>query len=97
MHPVFPHITSECMEELNIIEKTNWPEINKKFLDKKNVNIVIQINGKKRGILNTQINLNEEKIMNEIKKYSKINQYIINKKIIKSIFIKDRLINLIIK
>ena len=85
------------MEELNIIEKTNWPEINKKFLDKKNVNIVIQINGKKRGILNTQTNLNEEKIMKEIKKYSKINQYIDNKKIIKSIFIKDRLINLIIK
>ena len=97
MHPVFPHITSECMEELNIIEKTNWPEINKKFLDKKNVNIIIQINGKKRGILNTQINLNEEKIMNEIKKYSKISQYITNKKITKSIFIKDRLINLIVK
>ncbi len=85
------------MKELNIIDKTNWPEINKKFLDKKNVNIVIQINGKKRGILNTQINLNEEKIMDEIKKDSKVNQYIANKKIIKSIFIKDRLINLIIK
>ncbi len=97
MHPVLPHITSECMKELNIIDKTNWPEINKKFLDKKNVNIVIQINGKKRGILNTQINLNEEKIMDEIKKNSKISQYITNKKITKSIFIKDRLINLIIK
>ena len=97
MHPVLPHITSECMEELEIIEKSNWPKVNKKFLNKKNVNIVVQINGKKRGILNTQINLNEENIMNEIKKYSKINQYIINKKIIKSIFIKDRLINLIIK
>ncbi len=97
MHPVLPHITSECMEELEIIEKSNWPKVNKKFLSKKNVNIVVQINGKKRGILNTQINLNEEKIMDEIKKYSKINQYIIDKKIIKSIFIKNRLINLIIK
>ena len=36
------------------LKKIEWPEYDKKFLDEEKINIVIQINGKKRAILNVK-------------------------------------------
>ena len=48
MSPVLPHLISECLSELEVKNTSFWPEINTKYLEEKSVNIVIQINGKKR-------------------------------------------------
>jgi len=97
MSPLIPHITSECLEELG--EKTNiiWPEIDKKYLEEKRIQIVIQINGKKRGLLDVDKDVNEKQIINSIKTMPLYEKYFNNTKIVKSIYVKNRLINLIIK
>ena len=49
MLPIIPHFTSECLE-LNEFEKNEyWPPYDEKMLQENNVNIVIQINGKKKS------------------------------------------------
>ena len=58
---------------------------------------MIQINGKKRSIINCKKGINEESLMKIIKDEVKINKFLNDKKNIKSIFIKDRLLNLIVK
>ena len=95
--PIIPHFASECLEDLKINHQIKWPIADKKFLVSKDVNIVIQINGKKRSIINCKKGINEESLMKIIKEDVKINKFINNKKNIKSIFIKDKLINLIVK
>ena len=60
-------------------------------------NIVIQINGKKKDLIQTNIDIGEEELLKEIKKSDKVNKYLINSKIIKKIFVPNRLINLIVK
>ena len=65
MSPIIPHFTSECLSELNFETKQEWPTINKKLLEEEQINYVIQINGKKRGILNTYKDISEEKLLNE--------------------------------
>ena len=97
MSPVIPHFVSECISEIGNKETTNWPSINKKFLEKKTVEIVIQINGKKRGLIACNKNIEEEKILNMIKLDSQYKKYLEEKTIIKTIYVKDRLINLILK
>ena len=45
--PVLPHLISECLEEMNYVKNTSWPEVEKKYLVNTNIDYVIQVNGKK--------------------------------------------------
>ena len=97
MLPIVPHLASECLEEICNDKKISWPKINKKYLQTKKYNIVIQINGKKRSLISTAKSMTEKVLIEKIKKTKELDKFLINKNIIKSIFIKDKLINLIIK
>ena len=52
MTPIIPHFANECLELLNI-KKFDWPRYDESMLKEDIVNIVIQINGKKRGLIKT--------------------------------------------
>ena len=96
MSPIIPHMTSECLEEMKE-SKVEWPIIDKKYLVENNIKVVVQINGKKRSIIESKIDIDEKELIQKIEKDSKTSKYLENKKIFKSIFIKNKLINLIIK
>ena len=51
MHPILPHLITECLTDLNEKPVITWPKIEKKYLDEDTVKIVIQFNGRKRGII----------------------------------------------
>tara|TARA_B110001452_G_scaffold196623_1_gene166625 strand:+ start:75 stop:2624 length:2550 start_codon:yes stop_codon:yes gene_type:complete len=97
MFPIVPHFASECLEELKYSEELNWPLIEKKYLIQKNVNIVVQINGKKRAMIETTKGINENSLIEEIKKNIQLAKYLEKTTINKTIFIKDKLINLIVQ
>ena len=61
------------------------------------INMVIQVNGKTRDVLDIKKDLKETEINKLIMKSSKANKYLINKKIIKTIFVKNKIINYIVK
>ena len=50
MMPVIPHIISEAINDLNFVEKITWPMADSKYLQEKYVNIVVQINGRKKSL-----------------------------------------------
>ena len=94
--PIIPHFTSECLLDLNVNKKLNWPLINKEYLKDENIDYVIQINGKKRTIINAQINLKDKEILNIAKNEKLLDKYLKNKSIKKIIFVKNRLINILV-
>ena len=53
--PLVPHLAYECCEGLN--KEFYWPKYNSKLLTEDNCKIVIQVNGKKRGIIEMPINV----------------------------------------
>jgi leucyl-tRNA synthetase len=99
LNPFIPHFASECLEELRKFNKNDnsWPKVNKSILENEKVNIVVQINGKKREIYNVKKNITENELLNIINNDEKINNFIMNKEIIKKIFVPNRIINIIIK
>ena len=97
MLPITPHLANECLSEITNDKKFYWPEINKKYLENNKYNIVIQINGKKRGLILIENNISKDDLIEKIKKESEINKFLNGKNIIKSIYIENKLINLIIK
>ena len=54
MMPFTPHLSCECLtflEGKNFYSKIEWPKIQKSLLADEKVTIVIQVNGKKRGLI----------------------------------------------
>ena len=96
MTPVVPHLTNECLKKMGIKENFEWPIIEKALLEKENKEIVIQINGKKRGNILINKNELEDDIVKKLKKMNSIEKYLKDKAIIKTIYIKNRLINIIV-
>ena len=99
MMPFVPHIASECLSELegkNFYQNNDWPIVDKSLLEDRDVTIVIQINGKKRGLLSTKKNIEEKEVVAKAKNIENIRKNLVNKKIIKSIFVKNKVINFIV-
>jgi leucyl-tRNA synthetase len=93
-----PYIANECWEKMTgkqDMALQEWPKIDDSFLHKENFDIVIQINGKKRAIINATNNEGEENILSKSLAIKNI-QVILDKKIIvKKIFIKNKLLNIV--
>ena len=95
-YPAIPHFVSECFEDLKIENNVTWPDADQKYLNEEKIDYVIQINGKKRAILNEKRDISENTFLNAIKNKKELNRFIENKKIKKIFFVKNRLINLLI-
>ena len=60
------------------------------------IKIVIQINGKKRALIETEPNISEENLFVIINKDETLSKYLKQKEIKRKIYIKDKLMNIII-
>ena len=100
-NPFVPHISNELWsltrykeENINLI----WPTWDDETINKDEIEIVIQINGKTRGTLSYASNINEEAtIINDVKNNKKLFKYLENKKITRTVYIENRLLNFIVK
>ncbi|MCE8163066.1 MAG: leucine--tRNA ligase [Candidatus Moeniiplasma glomeromycotorum] len=100
LNPLAPHISEEMWSYFKDkpISESSWPEVEKLSTASFDlVNIVIQINGKKREIISTKQNQNQAEVEAIVKNNSKIKGLLEGQKIIKTVFIKDKLINFVIK
>ena len=97
MMPVIPHIISEAIEDLEYFERLSWPKADSKYLDDKFVNIVIQVNGKKKTLIKVEKDLKDNEVMKKIKNDDKISNILSDKSLLKHIIVKNRLVNLIVK
>ncbi len=94
--PIIPHIANECLKDLNLSNEINWPIADSKYLNDNIVDYVIQINGKKRSIIKTKKDIDQNSLLNITKKEKNIEKYLQNKTIIKIIFVKNKLMNLLL-
>ena len=94
--PLIPHFAYECLKSLNQDEDVKWPDYDEELLIEEFVNIVVQINGKKRGLIKSERGIKEEEVLKKIDQENNISKYLQNNKIKKKIFIPNKLINIII-
>ena len=86
----------ECLSDLKIYEDIKWPKFDKSALEKEEVNFVIQINSKKRHILKLKKDILESDLLEFVKKDKIMEKYLNNKAIKKVIFVKNRLMNILL-
>ena len=95
--PFTPHIAYECLAMLSVKEIKNWPKVDTKLIQKEKIKMAVQINGKTRSIMEVEKGNNQTSVEKLCKNNIKIKDKIVDKSIKKVIFVKDRVINFIIK
>ena len=95
MIPFTPHLAHECLENLKCKTANKWPEIKDNIIEE--IKFAVQVNGKTRDIITVKKNTDQKQINEIVTKNSKVKKFIENKKIFKTIFVKDKIMNYIIK
>tara|TARA_B110000259_G_scaffold138124_1_gene155517 strand:- start:233 stop:526 length:294 start_codon:yes stop_codon:yes gene_type:complete len=97
MIPFTPHLAHECLEKMGVIETDTWPEISNLLVVNETTKIAVQINGKTKEIIEVKKDLDEKEALYESKKNKKVAENLNNKEIIKTFFVKNKIINYLIK
>ena len=97
--PLAPHVTEELWSNLGnkkSIFLSKWPAIDENFLVE-DVSISIQINGKAREIMTLEKDTPENLMIEKAKNTGSITERLLGKEIIKTIAVKNRVVNFVVK
>ena len=97
LNPLAPHITSEIYEkvfEKDILE-TEWPKYDEKLLNNGMVSIVINVNNKKKVIINSPKGLSKDEMINYLSTLDDVRELFESLDIEDIYYAQDRLVNVI--
>lgn len=98
LNPVAPHITSEMYERVfnsQILDQT-WPKYDEKYLVEDNIQIPIQVNGKKALVITVPRNIDSDG-MRKLIETDYPNAIPSGKQIVKFIYVPGKIVNLVVK
>ncbi len=99
LSPIVPHITDALWIELGHSEPlidAAWPKSDPAVLEQKEIEMVVQINGKLRGKITVTKNVKQKQIENQAVEDEKVKRYLAGKTIKKIIVIPERLVNIVV-
>ena len=104
LNPFAPHITEELWEQLGFAAKTGkmccqaeWPVYDASKTVASSVEMAIQVNGKMKGTVTMPVDSDEESVKAAALTVDKVQKATEGMQIVKTILVKNRLINLIVK
>ncbi len=99
LSPFAPHITEELwalMGEKKSISLSAWPKWDEEMIKDNEVKIIIQINGKLRGDIMIGVDETEDDVKKKVLENENIKRNIESKEIKRVIYVKGRLVNIVI-
>jgi len=97
--PFAPHITEELWQTLGEKESihiSSWPEWDKDAIIDEEIKIVVQINGKVRAEIKISAEASEEDVKKEALRKDTVKKYTEGKEIKRIIYVKNKLINIVL-
>jgi len=98
---VAPHLGEECWQllgnEKSIYLNTPSFQIDSQALSEDNVNIAVQVNGKLRATISVPIDSEQSFVKSLIEKDDRVMKFVTDKSIIKEIFVKNKIYNIVVK
>ena len=94
--PFAPHLSSELWQNLGHLDSphiNHWPKVDERYLSEAEVTIVIQIDGKLRDRFQITAGAKQEVALRLAKERPKIEQYLKSARLVKEIYIQDKLVN----
>lgn len=98
---VAPHLAEESWQllgnEESIFLNPVWYKYDETALVSETISIAVQVNGKLRGTVEVNLNSEQEEVKKIILKDEKVTKHIDGKRIVKEIYVKNRIYNLVVK
>lgn len=100
LNPVCPHITEEIWQRMGYegyVHESSWPEYDesKTILDV--IELPIQVNGKLRATVEINREASEDEVYEKAVKDDVVAKYLEGKNVVKKIYVKGRIFNIIVK
>ena len=99
LNPVAPHMTEELWESIygGRAYQQKWPEYDEAKTVKSNVEIAVQINGKVKATLGVALDEDEESVKAKAHAIPAIAELMAGKNVVKEIYVKGRILNIVVK
>ncbi|MEO2067955.1 MAG: class I tRNA ligase family protein, partial [Desulfurobacteriaceae bacterium] len=100
LSPFTPHIAEEMWEitgHEKLLAESKWPEVDESALKVDEIEIPVQVNGKVRGKIVIPADASEDLVKDLALENEKIKKYVEGKSIVKFIYVKGRLVNIVVK
>jgi len=97
--PMTPHLAEELWEMLGHGEgmgKVSWPTFNQELAREDEVEIVVQVSGRVRGRVKVSAGAGEEEVVKLALAEAGVAHHADGKRIVKKIFVRDKLLNLVV-
>jgi leucyl-tRNA synthetase len=98
--PIAPHLAEECWQmlgnERSVFEST-WPQYDRNAVKFDVVSVAVQINGKVRGQIEVDRKLNEAAVREAALAQPNVSRYVEGKEITKFIYVKEKLVSIVVK
>ena len=100
LNPFAPHVTEEMWEVMDfggVVTDCKWPEYDEEKCKENSIEIVAQVNGKLRAKLVVPADITADDAVAAAKADEKVAQSIEGKTIVKELYVKGRLVNIVVK
>jgi leucyl-tRNA synthetase len=100
LSPFVPHIANELWEELGQsrpVGEMPWPVYSESALEEEQLLIVVQVNGKVRGKITVDADVDEARIEEEALHDERVKHFIDGKKLKKVVHVPRRLVNIVVE
>ncbi len=98
--PLAPHVAEELWEKLGhtkTLAYEAWPTFDEAMTKSETVDIVVQVMGKKRGIITVPVSITKEEVLKLAKETEGAKNFMEGKELLKEIYVPNRLVNFVVK
>jgi leucyl-tRNA synthetase len=98
--PFAPHLGEEIWQQLDgtsSVYRAPWPSFDPKQISEEMVNIMIQVNGKIKDKISVALDCDEDQVKKEAMGSEKIKQLLAGRQIVKTIFVKNKMLSIVSK
>lgn len=100
LNPVAPHITEELWEIMGfegMLNESTWPKYEQEKIKDDVIEMPVQVNGKVRGTIVLNADDGQDQAREKAKENQNIMKYLAGKTIVKEIFVKGKIYNIVVK
>jgi len=100
LNPFAPHFAEEVWERLgstDLLVHLAWPQANLALAEEPRVELVVQVNGRLRGKVIVEKGTAETEALERARNDPKVEAHLRGKSLLKTVFVPDRLLNLVVR
>lgn len=100
LSPIAPHMMEELWQRLghtSTLAYEKWPVYDEAMLQEDEMEIVVQIMGKKRATISVPVDAEQEDVLKIAQAEPRLSDYLSGKQILKVIYVPKRLLNIVVK